>query len=76
MTLFELVRDAEIEILGSDPLQAADRWDHGRAVHLLRHVDKFKLAKLAWPSCSAARDTVISRGLRRGDWKRLRFRPR
>jgi len=49
MTLFELFAAADIEIVGGDPLQAADRWDHARAVHLLRHIDRLKIAGLIWP---------------------------
>jgi len=49
MTVFELFAAADIEIVGGDPIAAADRWDHARAVHLARRVDKWTLAKLALP---------------------------
>lgn len=40
MTLFELYGAGDVRIEGGSPLEAADRWDHGRAVHLPRRVDK------------------------------------
>ena len=47
MTLFELFATGDLAIEGGSPLEAADRWDHGRAVHLARRVDKWLLARQA-----------------------------
>ena len=49
MTVFELFATGDLRIEGGDPLQAADRWDHGRAVHLARNVDKWLIAREAAP---------------------------
>jgi cyclopropane-fatty-acyl-phospholipid synthase len=40
MTLFELYATGDVRIEGGSPLEAAERWDHGRAVHLPRRVNK------------------------------------
>ncbi|MEQ7153856.1 SAM-dependent methyltransferase [Brevundimonas aurifodinae] len=45
MTLFELYATGDVRIEGGSPLEAADRWDHGRAVHLPRRVDKALIAR-------------------------------
>lgn len=49
MTLFELFATGDLAIEGGSPLEAADRWDHGRAVHLARRVDKLLIARQALP---------------------------
>ncbi|MCP5431903.1 MAG: class I SAM-dependent methyltransferase [Alphaproteobacteria bacterium] len=49
MTFFELLAAGDIALRGASPLEAADRWDHGRAVHLARRVDKLAVARAAWP---------------------------
>lgn len=49
MTVFELFATGDLRIEGGDPLEAADRWDHGRAVHLARDVDKWLIARAAAP---------------------------
>jgi cyclopropane-fatty-acyl-phospholipid synthase len=49
MTLFELFATGDLAIEGGSPLEAADRWDHGRAVHLARRVDKLLMARQALP---------------------------
>lgn len=49
MTLFELFATGSLAIEGGSPLDAADRWDHGRAVHLARRVDKLLMARQALP---------------------------
>lgn len=49
MTLFELFATGTLAIEGGSPLEAADRWDHGRAVHLARRVDKWLMARQALP---------------------------
>ncbi|MFC5343050.1 class I SAM-dependent methyltransferase [Brevundimonas staleyi] len=45
MTLFELYATGDVRIEGGSPLEAADRWDHGRAVHLPRRVNKGLIAR-------------------------------
>ncbi len=45
MTLFELFGAGDVLIKGGSPLEAAQRWDHGRAVHLPRRVDKGLIAR-------------------------------
>ncbi|MBN8528685.1 MAG: class I SAM-dependent methyltransferase [Caulobacterales bacterium] len=49
MTVFELFAAGDLRIEGGDPLEAADRWDHGRAIHLARNVDKWLVAREAVP---------------------------
>lgn len=49
MTFFELFATGDIRIEGGSPLEAADRWDHGRAVHLARRADKMFVARAAVP---------------------------
>jgi cyclopropane fatty-acyl-phospholipid synthase-like methyltransferase len=49
MTLFELYATGDIRIEGGSPLEAADRWDHGRAVHLPGRVDKTLIARELLP---------------------------
>ena len=49
MTVFELFATGDLRVEGADPLQAADRWDHGRAVHLARNVDRWLIAREAVP---------------------------
>lgn len=49
MTVFELFASGDLRVEGADPLEAADRWDHGRAVHLARNIDKWLIAREAVP---------------------------
>ena len=49
MTLFELCASGDLGVLGGSPLEAADRWDHGRAIHLAKRVDRLFLAREALP---------------------------
>lgn len=49
MTLFEMFATGDLRIEGGSPLDAADRWDHGRAVHLAKRADKKLIAKAAIP---------------------------
>jgi cyclopropane-fatty-acyl-phospholipid synthase len=49
MTLFEMFATGDLRIEGGSPLEAADRWDHGRAVHLAKRADKGFLLKAALP---------------------------
>lgn len=56
MTLFELFASGDLRVEGGDPLQAAGRWDHGRAVHLARRVDRWRIARAALPFLTAGAD--------------------
>jgi len=49
MTLFEMFGTGDLRVEGGSPLDAADRWDHGRAVHLAKRVDRLLIAKAAIP---------------------------
>lgn len=49
MTLFEMFATGDLRIEGGSPLEAADRWDHGRAVHLAKRADKMLVARAAVP---------------------------
>ena len=49
MTLFEMFGTGDLRVEGGSPLDAADRWDHGRAVHLAKRVDRMLIAKAAIP---------------------------
>jgi len=49
MTLFELCASGDLGVEGGSPLEAADRWDHGRAIHLAKRVDRLFLAREALP---------------------------
>ena len=49
MTLFEMFASGDLRIEGGSPLEAADRWDHGRAVHLAKRADKMLVARAAVP---------------------------
>lgn len=49
MTLFEMFATGDMRVEGGSPLEAADRWDHGRAVHLAKRADKLLIAKMAIP---------------------------
>lgn len=49
MTLFELIVVGDLRVEGGSPLEAADRWDHGRAVHLKRAIDRWLVAREALP---------------------------
>ena len=49
MTLFELFASGDLRVEGGSPLEAADRWDHGRAVHLTRSLDRWLVAREALP---------------------------
>lgn len=49
MTLFELFASGDLKVEGGSPLEAADRWDHGRAVHLKRSLDRWLVAREAVP---------------------------
>ncbi|HUH10439.1 MAG TPA: cyclopropane-fatty-acyl-phospholipid synthase family protein [Brevundimonas sp.] len=49
MTLFELFASGDLKVEGGSPLEAADRWDHGRAVHLTRSLDRWLVAREALP---------------------------
>ena len=59
MTLFELFATGDIRIEGGSPLEAADRWDHGRAVHLARRMDKGLMARAALPFLLGGKDRTV-----------------
>jgi len=56
MTLFELFAAGDLRVEGGSPLEAADRWDHGRAVHLARRIDKGRILRDALPFLLRADD--------------------
>jgi len=60
MTLFELFASGDLKVEGGSPLEAADRWDHGRAVHLKRSLDRWLVAREALPF-------LLGRGEAEGD---------
>jgi cyclopropane-fatty-acyl-phospholipid synthase len=49
MTLFELFASGDLRVEGGSPLEAADRWDHGRAIHLAKRADRWLVARNALP---------------------------
>ena len=49
MTVFELYAAGDLDIVGGSPLEAAERWDHLKALHLTRNVDRKRMLKWAWP---------------------------
>jgi cyclopropane-fatty-acyl-phospholipid synthase len=49
MTVFELYSAGDLDIVGGSPLDAAERWDHLKALHLTRNLDRKTLLKTAWP---------------------------
>ncbi len=57
MTLFELIASGDLGVEGGSPLEAADRWDHGRAIHLAKRVDRGFLLKQALPFLLGGKDT-------------------
>lgn len=48
-TLVEVYLAGDLDITGASPLDALDRWDHLRAVHLKRHVNKRLILRHALP---------------------------
>lgn len=48
-TAFRLIAEGRLAIVGGSPLDALDRIDHGRLVHLRRDLDLAGLARDAWP---------------------------
>ena len=60
MTLFEMFATGDLRIEGGSPLEAADRWDHGRAVHLAKRADKKLIAKAAIPFLLGGSDAGAS----------------
>lgn len=56
MTLFEMFATGDLRVEGGSPLEAADRWDHGRAVHLARRADKILIAREAVPFLLGGKD--------------------
>ena len=52
-TLVEVYLAGDLDITGGSPLEALGRWDHLRAVHLKRHVDRRLVLKNAIPFVTA-----------------------
>ncbi len=48
-TLVEVYLAGDLDITGASPLDVLDRWDHLRAVHLKRHVNKRLILRHALP---------------------------
>ena len=57
MTVFELFASGDLDVIGGSALDAADRLEHENVAKLARRVDKFKLARLAWPFLLAGEPT-------------------
>jgi cyclopropane-fatty-acyl-phospholipid synthase len=54
-TLVEVYLAGDLDIVGGSPLEALERWDHLRAVHLKRHVDRGLMLRNALPFVTARR---------------------
>ena len=52
-TLVEVYLAGDLDIVGGSPLEALGRWDHLRAVHLKRHVDRRLMLRNALPFVTA-----------------------
>ncbi|NRA31085.1 MAG: class I SAM-dependent methyltransferase [Parvularculaceae bacterium] len=48
-TMVKLLAGKELLLEGGSPLDFANRWDHGRAVHLLKRIDRGLMARNALP---------------------------
>ncbi len=66
MTLFEVYMSSGIDIVGGDPLQALNRWDHLRALGMVKALDRKRMMRLALPFlfARAERDKAMSFGQR------------
>lgn len=60
MTLFEMFASGDLRVEGGSPLEAADRWDHGRAVHLAKRADKMMVARAAVPFLLGGKDDAAT----------------
>ncbi len=60
MTLFEMFATGDMRVEGGSPLEAADRWDHGRAVHLAKRADKMLIAQQAVPFLLGGKDDAAT----------------
>ncbi|GGY39801.1 SAM-dependent methyltransferase [Parvularcula lutaonensis] len=49
VTLLQLVAGQDIRLNGGSPYQFIERWNHGDAVHLLKRIDRLKMARHALP---------------------------
>lgn len=61
-TLVEVYLAGDLDITGGSPLEALDRWDHLRAVHLKRRVDKATILRAALPFVTARRPADAGMG--------------
>lgn len=57
-TVFELYAAGDVDIEGGTPLEAANRWDHLKALHLARNVDRKQILKLVWPFLLSSRRSL------------------
>lgn len=66
MTLFEVYMTGGIDIVGGDPLEALNRWDHLRALAMVKSLDRKRMLRLALPFLfvRAAPDKAMSFGQR------------
>lgn len=48
-TAFRLIAEGRVRVHGGSPLDALDRLDHGRLVHVRRSLDRAALIRDAWP---------------------------
>lgn len=60
MTLVALHIAGHLLITGGSPLDALDRWDHLRAIRLIRSVDRKLILRAAWPFLFARERSVAS----------------
>lgn len=49
MTVYALYATGDLDIIGAAPLQAAERWDHMKALKMVRGLDKWWLARNLLP---------------------------
>ena len=63
VTIYELFASGELSIEGGTPMQAARRWDHMKALHLRKTVNKTYLASRLWPFLLGARSMPLTGSL-------------
>ncbi|WP_198912340.1 SAM-dependent methyltransferase [Parvularcula mediterranea] len=49
LTLLQLVASKDLMLEGGSPYDFVKRWDHGKGIHLVRRIDKMKVARHALP---------------------------
>ncbi|MEM1381681.1 MAG: cyclopropane-fatty-acyl-phospholipid synthase family protein [Pseudomonadota bacterium] len=55
-TFVKLLAAEELRLEGGSPLEFSERWDHGRAMHLLKRINRGVIAKSALPFLLSSRD--------------------